>query len=644
MPGGTPSDPLNLQGLARGEVIPPPSPIPEVKKSYNVPVNNFIPVNQSDPLGLLQPSASMPPAFMYKTHKRRKKRPDKKKKDSVSTAGDASATMSESGMDSDADGTGAGASASDTRASVSDTEAAGKAGMRSHGSGMRISETMEVTAEGDTGESKDSLMEKSGTDEASSRDTELASGASESAIPTSTTLEGPPLKKRKSADGSSLSVQGSSENLAKPQTSVPVTEVSSSTSQQQPSDELAPCLLDVPVSRLEPSSELNIPLYMKEIEMTQVTPQDLDFPVNKKALRKALRIAPVQDIKKEIKLQEKKHRDWVRKWRNPHLESPADSIEGTPSREPETEELKVDTSAGPSTTTTSVDPVRGRAFPKGPVSRNVDSIVSPILRTERSQARKRRRTISECSLDSISNVSGSDSATKALTLRQSSSPDVGAAVKGKGLRPRVLSYAGGSKLKRKQEAEKTVTPTPPLAPVKFSKNPVFKHGNYTRYYGYRTPELEPDFRIPFMRREWFVGKDVLDIGCNAGHVTLAIAQLFHPQKIVGMDIDPNLIRMARQNIKRCQTKDQLRVMKKFPDSTAEYGPIEPLPALTNPSNVFPKNIMFMQVSVILPDLVHYYYDTTSNKLFVLCQGVMSIYDKNKQTKKLLQKKKIKLTG
>lgn len=151
----------------------------------------------------------------------------------------------------------------------------------------------------------------------------------------------------------------------------------------------------------------------------------------------------------------------------------------------------------------------------------------------------------------------------------------------------------------KKQEEETKTPTP----MKFAKNPVFKHGNYSRYYGYRTPEMEPDLRLQYFRLEWFEGKDVLDIGCNAGHVTLAVAKLFHPQKIVGMDIDPNLIRAARQNIKRFQNLANKDEMKKYPVSMTEYGPIEPLPALTNPSNFFPKNIMFMQVSAQVHNFV-----------------------------------------
>ncbi|KAG8487499.1 hypothetical protein CXB51_016251 [Gossypium anomalum] len=59
---------------------------------------------------------------------------------------------------------------------------------------------------------------------------------------------------------------------------------------------------------------------------------------------------------------------------------------------------------------------------------------------------------------------------------------------------------------------------------KFKK--VFPYGNYKSYYGYRIgkgPEREEDPRIRVLKKEWFEGKDCLDIGCNSGVVTIQIA-------------------------------------------------------------------------------------------------------------------------
>ncbi len=77
----------------------------------------------------------------------------------------------------------------------------------------------------------------------------------------------------------------------------------------------------------------------------------------------------------------------------------------------------------------------------------------------------------------------------------------------------------------------------------------FQYGNYNKYYGYRNPGLSEDPRIRVMDPEWFRGKEVLDLGCNTGHLTLSIAKNLLPARIVGFDIDPALIHAARQNIR-----------------------------------------------------------------------------------------------
>ncbi|ESO06888.1 hypothetical protein HELRODRAFT_110926 [Helobdella robusta] len=79
----------------------------------------------------------------------------------------------------------------------------------------------------------------------------------------------------------------------------------------------------------------------------------------------------------------------------------------------------------------------------------------------------------------------------------------------------------------------------------------FIYGNYNRYYGYRNPSREPDGRLSLMKKEWFEGKNILDVGCNVGQVTLAIATNFLPKTIVGMDIDRELILVAKKNIRHC---------------------------------------------------------------------------------------------
>ncbi|KAG8387535.1 hypothetical protein BUALT_Bualt02G0031100 [Buddleja alternifolia] len=50
-------------------------------------------------------------------------------------------------------------------------------------------------------------------------------------------------------------------------------------------------------------------------------------------------------------------------------------------------------------------------------------------------------------------------------------------------------------------------------------------------------DLEEDPRLKVMKREWFEGKDCLDIGCNSGLITIAIAKKFGCRSILGVDID-----------------------------------------------------------------------------------------------------------
>ncbi|XP_076905426.1 putative RNA methyltransferase At5g51130 [Bidens hawaiensis] len=97
-------------------------------------------------------------------------------------------------------------------------------------------------------------------------------------------------------------------------------------------------------------------------------------------------------------------------------------------------------------------------------------------------------------------------------------------------------------------------------------------GNYRNYYGYRIDQgLEEDPRIKVMRKEWFEGKNCLDIGCNSGLITIAIAKKFGCQKILGIDIDSARIEDARWNLRRIvrmsESKKRPKVDKSNDDET-----------------------------------------------------------------------------
>ncbi|XP_061595644.1 7SK snRNA methylphosphate capping enzyme [Cololabis saira] len=93
----------------------------------------------------------------------------------------------------------------------------------------------------------------------------------------------------------------------------------------------------------------------------------------------------------------------------------------------------------------------------------------------------------------------------------------------------------------------------------------FQYGNYNKYYGYRNPGNSEDPRIHVLHPEWFQGKDVLDLGCNSGHLTLYIAKMLRPARILGLDIDSDLIHAARKNIRHylseLQTQEARRAVQ-----------------------------------------------------------------------------------
>jgi 7SK snRNA methylphosphate capping enzyme len=56
-----------------------------------------------------------------------------------------------------------------------------------------------------------------------------------------------------------------------------------------------------------------------------------------------------------------------------------------------------------------------------------------------------------------------------------------------------------------------------------------------------------------MRPEWFRGKELLDIGCNEGLVTLAFATQLGCRRVLGVDIDGVLVNKACTNLRRMRT-------------------------------------------------------------------------------------------
>ncbi|XP_053122366.1 7SK snRNA methylphosphate capping enzyme [Hemicordylus capensis] len=139
----------------------------------------------------------------------------------------------------------------------------------------------------------------------------------------------------------------------------------------------------------------------------------------------------------------------------------------------------------------------------------------------------------------------------------------------------------------------------------------FQYGNYCKYYGYRNPNCE-DSRLRVMKPEWFEGKEVLDVGCNVGHLTLSVAKKWGPTRMVGVDIDGALIHSARQNIRHYLSEEIQQqqhdsggtslAKKTFPASfMASRGPIAAprVPQDGVDVTVFPNNVIFIKGNYVL---------------------------------------------
>ncbi|CEG49837.1 loc100151157 protein [Plasmopara halstedii] len=87
-------------------------------------------------------------------------------------------------------------------------------------------------------------------------------------------------------------------------------------------------------------------------------------------------------------------------------------------------------------------------------------------------------------------------------------------------------------------------------------------GNFRSYYTYRLGqkhqgELEDDPRLAALTKIWFESKRGLDIGCNSGELTIAIAKHLAPSYLLGVDVDPQLISRARGHLKDLIRQEQI---------------------------------------------------------------------------------------
>lgn len=133
--------------------------------------------------------------------------------------------------------------------------------------------------------------------------------------------------------------------------------------------------------------------------------------------------------------------------------------------------------------------------------------------------------------------------------------------------------------------------------IKFNeKNRKYRYGNYIDYNDCLRKHMV-DQRLDLFEKEWFEGKNCLDVGCNTGKVTILIAKHFLPATIVGVDIDSNLIKIAKKKTQEFNVVN--RNTQKYPLSChLTYGPIIGMQLLRK-SLDFPENLSFCVVCISL---------------------------------------------
>ncbi|XP_033253546.1 probable RNA methyltransferase bin3 [Drosophila miranda] len=151
-------------------------------------------------------------------------------------------------------------------------------------------------------------------------------------------------------------------------------------------------------------------------------------------------------------------------------------------------------------------------------------------------------------------------------------PDTAAAVE---------STAAGTVVKPMPE-EPTLMLEPALIPplnklLKFRADGVkYRYGNFDRYVDFRQLNEFRDVRLQVFQRhvELFQNKDILDIGCNVGHMTITVARHLAPKTILGIDIDRELVGRARRNLSifvRIPKEEKVKMEVKQEPTTRSNG-------------------------------------------------------------------------
>jgi 7SK snRNA methylphosphate capping enzyme len=168
-----------------------------------------------------------------------------------------------------------------------------------------------------------------------------------------------------------------------------------------------------------------------------------------------------------------------------------------------------------------------------------------------------------------------------------------------------------------------------------------KTGSYASYYNFRpnsniiphSPSCKtilPDDRLVYL--QGVDGKSVLDIGCNSGILTIALASILNARKVVGIDIDDDLLRKAKNNLfnvassagpynKKSLLSDaslfERRSLSKLSPcnhSNLNYFPksfmhtFGTIPVIFEGAEEFPGNVNFLKIDIIKDSLIPETFD------------------------------------
>ncbi|KAF6164471.1 hypothetical protein GIB67_025297 [Kingdonia uniflora] len=138
-------------------------------------------------------------------------------------------------------------------------------------------------------------------------------------------------------------------------------------------------------------------------------------------------------------------------------------------------------------------------------------------------------------------------------------------------------------------------------------------------------EVKEDPRLKVFKKEWFEGKDCLDIGCNQGLITISIAKEYCCRSIRGIDIDANLVNSAYWNLKRISklvsTSSQSSIASESELSKRVNGSLEQSTVPTNEDSGLPQNDLLNRVSFQKENFVERVCPHSEEYDVILCLSV-----------------------